>query len=106
METNKIAVLTLPRLAGVRGSARNLTAELPDNLIIVIVRCIALEAGTGGYADELVRQVLVERNTSMMEFWDCDDERFAQYVERQAVAHGVQGRIAWATIVHESGESR
>ncbi|NCL73770.1 hypothetical protein [Rhodococcus sp. YH1] len=89
------AAFALPPLAGVRGSAQQLTQHLPADSGPVVVECAALLAGTGGYADELIRQLLVERHALSVVFRGLREPEFRSYLIRQAAAHGVSDRIAF-----------
>jgi hypothetical protein len=85
----------LPPLAGSRPAAAALLAALPADLSgdEVAVLCRDLLSGSPSFADELVRQLAVERNAGHVVLVGAD-ETFERYVRDAARSHAVAGRVA------------
>ena len=86
--------LTLPRLAGSRGLVVRLLADAPLDLsgAAVVVDAVGLESAAPSFADELCKQLLVERRASHLTVRHAS-EKFQHYLARSATARGVAERI-------------
>ena len=87
--------IKLPRLIGGRDAARDVTAgALPGHLHgdRVLVICRDLFAATPSFADELVRQVLVEREADELVLVGASGE-FPGWVSDAAVRRQVASRV-------------
>ena len=88
--------LDLPRLAGRREEVTALIAEqrVPPSLDgeVLVALCGALVGASESFADELVRQVLVERRAAELALVGVSDE-FATSVGEAAVRYGVARRV-------------
>ncbi|MCW2609983.1 MAG: hypothetical protein QOC93_1447 [Actinomycetota bacterium] len=87
--------VTLPPLAGSRPAAAALLAGLPADLSgdEVAVLCRDLLTGSPSFADELVRQLAVERNAGRVVLVGAEDA-FERYVRDAARDHAVAERVA------------
>jgi hypothetical protein len=87
--------VTLPALAGSRPAAAAVLAGLPADLSgdEVAVLCRDLLTGSPSFADELVRQLTVERNAGRLVLVGADGT-FERYVRDAARSHAVTDRVA------------
>jgi hypothetical protein len=87
--------VSLPPLAGSRPAAAALLASIPADLSgdEVAVLCRDLLTGSPSFADELVRQLAVERNAGHVVLVGAD-ETFERYVRDAACSHAVTERVA------------
>jgi hypothetical protein len=87
--------VSLPALAGSRPAAAELLAGLPADLsgAEIAVLCRDLLTGSPSFADELVRQLAVERNAGRLVLVGAE-ETFERYVRDAARAHAVAERVA------------
>ena len=88
------AALELPRLAGSRDLATRLTADLPAKLgrSRVEVNAESLASVAPSFADELVKQILVNRGARELTVLTASD-RFAHYLARSANNRGVRAKL-------------
>jgi hypothetical protein len=86
--------VTLPPLAGSRPAAAVLLAGLPADLSGQQVAVLArdLLSGSPAFADELVRELAVERNAAHVVVVGAAPA-FEQYVQAAARSHAVDGRV-------------
>lgn len=90
--------IVLPRLCGTRMSANRLVSQILGDTTgaEVTVRGDELTACTGGYVDELVRELCEIRACSVVfGGFDTDqDDYFMRFLERQVAARGIGGLVA------------
>jgi hypothetical protein len=88
--------ITLPRLVGTRETARDLLAEhgVPESLTSerVVVLCRDLASGSTSFADELVKELLVDRAATQLILVGAP-ERFVDHVRAAAARRGVAERV-------------
>ena len=86
--------LTLPERASSRDEARELTASLPASFAnaVVTVDGHSLDWSSSSYVDELVKQILSNRNASKL-ILDQVSERVALFAKRSAERRGVFDRL-------------
>jgi len=86
--------INLPRLVGSRLDAQRLVAEqlaaMRDDR--VVLNCRNLLSASPSFADEVVKQVLVDGGAAELVILAAGDD-FVDYVQRSAGAHGVEGRV-------------
>jgi hypothetical protein len=87
--------VTLPPLAGSRPAAALLLAALPANLTGQHVAVLGrqLLSGSPSFADELIRQLTVERNAAQVEVIGAEPT-FEEYVREAARIHAVADRVS------------
>jgi hypothetical protein len=87
--------VTLPPLAGSRPAAAALLARLPADLTGQHVAVLArdLLTGSASFADELVRELAVDRNAAEVVIVGAEPE-FEQYVQAAARSHSVGPRVS------------
>jgi hypothetical protein len=87
--------VSLPALAGSRPAAAELLSGLPADLSgsEIAVLCRDLLTGSPSFADELVRQLAVERSAGRVLLVGAD-ETFERYVRDAARSHAVAERVA------------
>ena len=91
-------VLTLPRLCGTRWAARNLIQEQlqeTERRDVIAIDCAALQACSGGYVDELIRELCEERDCIVrLEGVDHDAAvDFLEFFDRQVEARGMESQV-------------
>ena len=86
--------VTLPPLAGSRPAAAELLSGLPEDLAGEQVSVLArdLLSGSPSFADELVRQLTVERHAESVVVVGAEPT-FEGYVRNAAQTHGVADRV-------------
>lgn len=88
--------IVLPRLAGTREAVSDLLAaqSVPAALTgeTVVLLCRALASGSPSFADEMVKEVLVERGADELVLVGSS-ERFLQHVTAAAERRDVAGRV-------------
>jgi hypothetical protein len=91
----------LPERAGTRSEVRNLLASLPEDLTDAQVRVdgAVMAATAPSFIDELVKQVLVERNAGTLLIVNLTD-RPAGYALASAQRRGVDTRLTIRTRRH------
>jgi hypothetical protein len=89
-----VQTVTLPPLAGSRPAAAVLLSALPEDLTgeQVGVLCRDLLSGSPSFADELVRELAVERNAQSVVVVGAEPT-FEGYVRDAARTHGVTERV-------------
>lgn len=90
--------IVLPRLCGTRMSANRLVSQILGDAVSaeVVVHGQGLKACTGGYVDELVRELCEIRECSVVfgGFDPDQDDYFMRFLERQVAARGIGGLVA------------
>lgn len=86
--------IVIPRLAGSRERAVDLTSVLPDDLSgsAVTIDAAGVDAAAQSFADELCKQILETRHASSLEVHRASP-RFAQYLNSSAARRGVSERL-------------
>lgn len=86
--------LVIPRLAGSRERAVDLTSGLPDDLsgAKVTIDAAGVDAAAQSFADELCKQILETRQAYQLEVHRASP-RFAQYLNSSAARRGVGDRL-------------
>jgi hypothetical protein len=89
-----MSTLIAPRLVSSRHQARDLTANLADDLsgTVVMVDCSTLQASTPSFVDELVKAVLVDRRGNRLVIKGAP-ERTVELARRAAGNRGVADRL-------------
>jgi hypothetical protein len=89
-----VQTVTLPPLAGSRPAAAVLLSTLPADLSgeLVSVLCRDLLSGSPSFADELVRELAVERNAESVVVVGAEPT-FEAYVRDAARTHRVTERV-------------
>lgn len=87
--------ILLPPLVGTRSRARALAEPLPDSLAgsEIVVDGTNLMAATISFADELIKQLLVQRDAARMVLVNISDEEFGGWMATQAAANNVDERL-------------
>jgi hypothetical protein len=93
------SMLDLPQLTGTRNRARAWieAANLPSDLtgLAVALNGHRTLAGTGSFADEVVKILLVERHAARVTVYNVDSDLTAK-LKRAVDAHGVSARLTFA----------
>lgn len=91
-------VVTLPRLCGAKKSAAELTARMPTMAgnDVAYLDAKAAASVARGYADEVVRQVLVEKNWGRLVVTGASP-RLLDRLRSSAHRHGVATRLVVRT---------
>jgi hypothetical protein len=88
--------ITLPRLVGTREAARDLLAEhrVPPTLAgeQVVLLCRDLASGSTSFADELVKDLLVDRAAAELVLVGAP-ERFVDHIRATAARRDVGSRV-------------
>jgi hypothetical protein len=89
--------ITTPDHAGSREQAQDLVRSLADDLTgqTVLVDCSRLVVGTPSFLDELVKQILEQRNAQELEV-SGGPQRARALLERSAENRGVRSRVRTA----------
>lgn len=84
----------LPKTAGSRSLAEDLTSGLPPRLgdSRVVINAENMKATAQSFADELVKQILVVRDAASLDV-RCATPRFAALLHRSAETRAVQSRL-------------
>lgn len=87
--------LEAPMLAGSRPRAQQILAKLPKDLshAVVELHCDSLIAGAASFADEIVREVLVNRRAQRLVIIAASDREFIDYLRDRANVHNVADRL-------------
>ena len=87
--------IVMPRLAGTRERAVNLTQGLPADLHDAVVSIDASDvvAAAQSFADELCKQILEVRHAARLEV-HCATPRFANYLNSSAQVRGLTDRLS------------
>lgn len=87
--------VTLPRLVGSRQSAAVILDRASHAIAAdrVVLNCRELLSGSPSFADEVVKQVLIDGQAAELVVLAAGDD-FARYILESASLHGVQDRVA------------
>ncbi|QWY82307.1 hypothetical protein SEA_PHISHY_33 [Gordonia phage Phishy] len=69
----------------------DLPADLTD--AEVVLNCRGLLAAAISFADELIKEILVNRHADQLRVVEATDREFLTYLSERAEAHGVRDRL-------------
>lgn len=90
-----MTTLPLPPLVGTRNRARALTSTLPSDLGTskVTVDGTNLLAATASFVDELIKQIVINRDAEHLTVVNVSDLEIAEWIHDRAEANGVGDRV-------------